>query len=75
MHGMAAGDLGEDIGEIGFAVEIVHFGGLDERGVDGPMASALVGVACEEVFRGGPSAMRMARSTTLLSISMRPSSR
>ena len=73
-HGMAVGDFVEDVGEPRLRIDIVHLAGFDQRGVDGPISSALVRAGEQMILR--PSAMgRMARSTTLLSISIRPSSR
>ena len=39
---MAVGDLVEDIGEPRLRIDIVHLAGFDQRGVDGPISSALV---------------------------------
>ena len=42
-HGMTVGDFGEDVGEISLRIDVVHFfGGLDQRGVDRPVFSAIV---------------------------------
>ena len=41
-HGMAVGDFVEDVGEPRLRIDIVHLAGFDQRGVDGPISSALV---------------------------------
>ena len=56
-HGMAASDLGEDIGEIGLRVEIVHLAVSMSEAWTAQWRPLLVG-ACEEVVPcGWPSAM------------------
>ena len=39
---MAVGDFVEDVGEPRLRIDIVHLAGFDQRGVDGPISSALV---------------------------------
>ena len=40
---MTVDEAGEDVGEIGFGIDVVEFAGLDERGEDRPMLAAAVG--------------------------------
>lgn len=40
---MACDEAGEDVGEIGFGIDVVQLAGLDERAKDGPMLAAAVG--------------------------------
>jgi hypothetical protein len=47
IDGIACDEAGEDIGEVGFGIEVVQFAGRDERGEDCPVLAAAIG-ACEE---------------------------
>jgi len=66
---MAADDAGDDIGDVGLGVDLIELGGLDQRGEDGPVVGAA------RAFLRVSARNRMARSTALLSISIRPSAR
>ena len=68
---MTGDDAGDGVGEIGLRVDGVELAGFHERGDDGPVLAAAVGASEERVL----AIERMARSTTLESISTRPSSR
>jgi hypothetical protein len=71
--GMAVDDLRDGRREIGAGIDIVEFAGLDQRNEHGPMFGATIG-APHSAFLRLSAIGRIARSTTLESISMRPSS-
>ena len=71
---MAGDDLGNHVGEIGLRIDGVELAGLDEGSEDGPMFATAIGASENAFFRLRASGL-MVRSTTLESISMRPSSR
>ena len=71
LHGMV-GDAGDDVAEIGFGFEVVHFGGFDDRVDCGGTFTASVGTGEEPVFATHGQG-RMARSAALLLISSLPS--
>ena len=61
------GDAGEQVAQVGLRIEAVEGRGLDKRVEDRSPTTTGVGAGEEVIFP--------ARSTTLVSISMRPSSR
>ena len=67
-------ELGECVGQPGMRFHVVEFAGLDERGDDGPVGTAFVGAGEERILRFRAIG-RIDRSTVLVSISMRPSTR
>ena len=70
--GMAVDDFGDDVGEIGEGIDAAELARLDQRGDNRPMLAAAVG-AREQSILAIERYGRMLRSTTLESISMRPS--
>ena len=40
-------EAGEDVGEIGFGIDVVQFAGLDEGGEDRPVLAAAIGAGEE----------------------------
>jgi hypothetical protein len=71
---VALDDAGDDVGDIGLRIDVVELGGLDQGGEDRPVLGAAVR-AGEQGVLAGQSQGADERSTVLLSISMRPSSR
>ena len=72
---VASDNAGDDVGEVSLWIDAVELAGLDERSDDGPVLAAAVGAGEERAFLRFRAIGRMARSTTLESISTRPSSR
>lgn len=66
---MTFDEAGEDVGEMGFGIDVVEFVGFDERGENGPVLALPSDPAKSEFFQLRSSG-RMLRATTLESISM-----
>ena len=72
--GVTGGELGESFGQPGVRIDAVELAVFDERGDHRPVVAAFVGAGEQGILAiegDGPDA----RSTVLVSISMRPSSR
>jgi len=67
--GIAIGHALEDVGEVTFGLSAVELGGLDER-VDASPAAGTPITFCKQVILAAKD--RMARSTGLVSSSIRP---
>jgi len=70
---VALGDSGDDVGQVGEGLDLVQLAGLDGRR-DGGRCSAPPSEPAKSAFLRVSAMGRMARSTALESISMRPSS-
>ena len=66
---MAVDDLGDDVGEVGLRIDGIEFAAFDQGCGDCPMLGSAIGAGEERILPG-----LMLRSTTLQSISTRPSS-
>ena len=74
VHGMPNGHALEHVLEIGEWLDVIELGGGDERADSRPALSTAIG-SREEVVLASEAIGRMARSTVLVSSSMRPSLR
>jgi hypothetical protein len=41
-HRVTLDDAGDDVGQVGFGIDVVQLAGLDQRGDDGPVLGAAV---------------------------------